>query len=59
MELTKRYKCVHCGSVVECSGDRCSVSCSCNKVKTNMGILITEGQEGIDYIDVTPKLLLG
>jgi len=51
MIISKKVKCVHCGSVVEQNG-----SCVCGKVKLTNGI-ITEGSLGKDYIDVSAQVL--
>lgn len=58
MELTKKYKCVHCGGVVECSNGVCTVACACGKVKLS-GQVIVEGTLGIDYVDVSQKYICG
>jgi len=51
MQIIKKSKCIHCGSVVEQNG-----SCNCGKVKMTNGI-ITEGILGKDYLDVSAQLL--
>lgn len=56
MVLTKKVKCLHCKQELECKDTICTVTCNCGKVNINSGI-ITEGVQGKDYIDVSPKLL--
>ena len=56
MELAKKYQCVHCNSVVECSNGVCKVTCDCGKVKLT-GSVIVEGTLGTDYVDVSQKYL--
>ena len=56
--ITKKVKCLHCGTVVECHGDSCMLTCNCQKVRV-VGGIITEGSLGVDYIDASNKLLLG
>lgn len=51
MNIVKKFKCVHCQSVIEHEG-----VCSCGKVKVTNGI-ITEGKLGNDYVDVSAQLL--
>ena len=51
MQITKKIKCVHCQNIVEQNG-----ACTCGKVKLTDGV-ITEGSLGIDYVDVSAKLL--
>lgn len=54
MEIQKKIKCVHCGSVITVY-EGCTAQCKCKK------ILIVEGHiqasVGTDYVDVSPKLL--
>jgi len=56
MNLQKKIQCIHCKGVIECQHGVCNVSCKCGKVKTN-GTIIVEGTIGLDYMDVSPKLL--
>ena len=56
--IEARVKCLHCGSVVECQGGSCMLTCACQKVKV-VGGVITEGSLGVDYVDASKKLLLG
>jgi len=58
MKLQKKIKCVACGSILECNESTCVCKCSCGKVAINNGI-ITEGVLGVDYTDVSPKILNG
>jgi hypothetical protein len=51
MKITKKVKCVHCQSIVEHNGN-----CVCGKVKLINGI-ITEGNLGKDYVDISAQLL--
>jgi len=51
MNIKKRVKCLHCGTVVEQEG-----KCTCGKVSLAAN-LVTEGAEGIDYQDISAKLL--
>ena len=55
--MDKKIKCLHCGSeiTVECA-DICVNKCDCGVVSVNNGIIL-EGKQGIDWVDVTPKLL--
>ncbi len=54
--IVKKIKCVHCGQTLECKEAVCISKCSCGKVAMNGGV-ITEGVQGSDWIDVSPKLL--
>lgn len=56
MVLTKKIKCLHCEETLECNNAVCTAKCGCGKVSLNNGI-ITEGVQGKDYIDISPKLL--
>lgn len=56
MTLMKKFKCVHCGIVLECKNGVCPLSCKCGKVKVN-GQYLIEGQLGRDVVDVSPQLL--
>lgn len=56
MKISKKVKCLHCGSVVECNEQICVKSCSCGKVSIS-GEVITEGVLGKDYVDISAKLL--
>lgn len=58
MEMVKKFKCVHCNGVVECNDVACVSQCTCGKVKTRGGVIV-EGANGIDYVDVSQKLILG
>jgi hypothetical protein len=51
MKINKKVQCNHCQSVIEENG-----SCNCGKIKMVQGT-ITEGNHGIDYIDVSAQLL--
>jgi len=51
MELKKKIKCQHCFIIIEENGQ-----CDCKKVNMIQGI-ITEGKLGIDYIDISARLL--
>ena len=54
--IKKKVKCVHCGDTLECNETVCVLKCTCGKVSLN-GEVITEGTQGSDWIDVSPKLL--
>ena len=57
--LTKKIKCIHCSNVITIDENTTvSQSCSCKKVSVNNG-LILEGAQGVDWVDVSPKLLKG
>ena len=58
MTIEKKYQCVHCGASIECTDGICSTTCSCGKVKVTGGVVV-EGRLGIDFVDVSQKLLLG
>ena len=51
MIIKKKVKCLHCNSVVEEEG-----KCACGKVSVAAN-MVTEGAEGIDYQDISAKLL--
>ena len=55
--IEKKIKCTHCNTeiVVECT-DVCVRKCNCGVVAVNNGI-ITEGSQGIDWVDISAKLL--
>ena len=55
--MEKKIKCIHCNTeiVVECT-DICTTKCVCGKVVTNNGIII-EGQQGVDWVDISKILL--
>ena len=56
MEIKKKFKCVHCGGVVECNQGVCTTTCSCGKVKLTGGVVV-EGTLGVDYVDDSQKYL--
>ena len=56
--IQKKIKCIHCGDVIECNEGVCIAKCGCGKVSLN-GTVITEGTQGTDWVDVSPKLLNG
>ena len=56
MKISKKIKCIHCNTILECTETHCVKTCSCKKVSLN-GEIITEGVCGKDYLDVSPKLL--
>lgn len=56
MKINKKIKCLKCGQIIECNDIRCQQKCSCGKIGLT-GEIVTEGVIGIDYIDVTPRLL--
>lgn len=58
MNIAKKFKCLHCGAVVECNENVCVSNCNCGKIKLS-GTVIVEGSMGVDYVDVSPKLLNG
>lgn len=51
MKITKKVKCLKCDTVIE--GDN---TCTCGTVVINENTII-KGTIGIDYTDLTPKLL--
>lgn len=51
MNITKKVKCNHCGSVVETEG-----TCSCGKVTLSANMVV-EGVLGKDYSDMSAQLL--
>lgn len=54
MQIKKKIKCVECQTIVEVlEGVTCE--CSCKKVVIVEGHIT--GTSGVDYIDVSPKLL--
>lgn len=57
--IQKKIKCVHCNQ--EITVDPLSTTptkCSCGKITLNNGV-ITEGAQGVDWVDVSPQLLNG
>jgi len=56
MKINKTVKCLHCGQIIECTEIACVKKCNCGKISIN-GEIITEGVVGVDYIDISPKLL--
>ena len=58
MKINKKVKCVHCKQELECNETTCVAKCSCGKVGIH-GEVITEGVLGVDYLDITPRLLNG
>jgi hypothetical protein len=55
--ITKKIKCIHCGNIIITDEhSTVTLSCSCKKVSVN-GNLIIEGAQGVDWVDVSPKLL--
>jgi len=57
--LTKKIKCVHCSNVITVD-EHATIpqSCTCRKISVNNGLII-EGTQGVDWVDVSPKLLNG
>jgi len=51
MNIVKKIKCVHCQTIIEENG-----VCKCGKIKIVQGTII-EGALGLDYIDISAKLL--
>lgn len=57
--LDKKVKCVHCGQELKLDPTSTTPqSCGCGKVSSNNGV-ITEGAQGVDWVDVSPQLLNG
>lgn len=52
MKISKKYECKHCNSVVEENG-----TCTCNKIVLVENQLVSSAIVGLDYNDLTPKLL--
>lgn len=58
MKIQKKIKCLHCNKEIECNEGICVCKCECGKVALN-GEIITEGVQGVDYVDISPQLLNG
>jgi len=57
MIIKKTIKCVHCeNELVVDSLNESVVTCTCGVVSINSGTIV-EGTIGVDWVDVTPKLL--
>lgn len=57
--IQKKIKCVHCNQ--EITVDPLATTptkCNCGKIAMNNGV-ITEGSQGVDWVDVSPQLLNG
>lgn len=55
MQIIKKIKCKHCGEIIE--GE--NVKCTCGKVIIVENTIPPVAIVGIDYEDLTPKLLNG
>ena len=55
--IKKKIRCIHCGEELqlECA-DVCINKCTCGAVAVNNGV-ITEGAQGVDWVDISPQLL--
>lgn len=58
MIIKKKYKCLHCGSEIECDNGVCALTCNCQRVKT-YGETIVEGKLGTDYVDLSKQFICG
>ena len=55
--IEKKIKCMHCGNELVVNNHSTDVvQCECGKIAMNNGI-ITEGMQGTDWVDVSPRLL--
>ena len=55
--IDKKIKCVHCGQEIKINPlSTIVIKCACGKITLNNGI-ITEGSQGIDWVDISPQLL--
>jgi len=52
MKIIKKYECIHCKTIVEENG-----KCSCQKIILVENQLVSLAVVGLDYNDLTPKLL--
>jgi hypothetical protein len=52
MKISKKYQCMHCNTIVEEDG-----KCNCMKIVLVENQLVSQATVGIDYNDLTPKLL--
>ena len=57
MELKKKVKCNHCGTVIE-EREGVAQNCGCGAVQLTESV-VTAGVPGVDYTDVSPKLIFG
>ena len=55
--MNKKIKCVHCEEeIIVDDMSTTKVECKCGKISMINGV-ITEGTQGIDWVDISPKLL--
>ena len=55
--IDKKVRCIHCkGEMKLDSLSTIVVKCSCGKITMNNGV-ITEGAQGVDWVDISPQLL--
>ena len=57
--IDKKIKCIHCDQEITVNPTATvPETCSCGKIALNNGI-ITEGAQGVDWVDVSQQLLNG
>ena len=53
MNINKKIKCNHCQAIVESNG-----KCDCQKIILVENQLVSQAIVGLDYTDLSPKLLM-